>query len=143
MFSLLFSKRTILPGSRGTETNRTNHETEKLRNSVGLTPPARFVSPCFRQRAAAGTCDVPHDALKTATTNQIHSIWSTAWNLRQRGSNQSSRPRMESAASAETCLLHHFFCRQFVRTFARKKDTPNGACLQNVPSLRFEPDGWP
>jgi hypothetical protein len=47
---------------------------------------------------------------------------------------------VESTASTELCLLHHFFYCRFVRAFANKNDTLNGKCLKNVPSLRFKPD---
>ena len=47
---------------------------------------------------------------------------------------------VESTGSTKLCLLHHLFNRSFFSTVVSKNDTLNGECLQNVPSLRFEPD---
>ena len=47
---------------------------------------------------------------------------------------------VESTGSTKLCLLHHLFHRSFFPTVASKNDTLNGECLQNVLSLRFEPD---
>ena len=53
---------------------------------------------------------------------------------------RSSRLRRIYFCSTKLCLLHHLFYRSFFPTVASKNDTLNGECLQNVPSLRFEPD---